>query len=646
MKSFYNAIKKPVTHYLKKSKEGIKGLDTLTQKIKTLEIEDQINFSSNRELYLEQIFAYKPSIFRQKINDDFNYADRFNLNYSNQFGIKKIGLSYVLNRQFSTKVVTVNNPKPRIHSGGDFGKLVKESSIFVDKSLFIKEILEDSSEAILITMPRRWGKSLNLDMLKRFLSVEVDSEGNTIPNNQTENYKLFAGGKIEVLYCGKKIEKEILTSDLVVKYPEYLDLQGQYPVIFIDFKGCKGRNFEVVKLKLNKIITDTLKNFSYLSLSKKTFKGSTIGQEYSELLSITKSGNSKKAIKDLSSLLYSYHDKEVWILIDEYDAAANLAYLEFSDEDAKAVSDLFSDVLEPALKGNSSLEKGVMTGVQYIVQSGMLSGLNNLSKNNITSTIYSRYYGIDQKEMNLLLNHFNVDEQNALKIKKWYNGYKSNIGSAENPDFIDKYNIWSVVNYLNKQTDGFKPYWEKSGSVDGFLQNLFKNKSFKETIENLVNGKSILIDQNKEDFNINDFRELKAIRHSVGNIDIEKDGLSLFYSYLFITGYLTMNESGQFQLPNKEIQIEMRNYLKEYYKKIFNIPTESLDNLTLALEQIFYKDNKEVSNIFIKDFGPKLSDVVKNLKVYNNENDALTDNGLFANESLMHSLLVKVCSKE
>jgi hypothetical protein len=217
-----------------------------------------------------------------------------------------------------------------------------------------------------------------------------------------------------------------------------------------------------------------------------------------------------------------------------------------------------------------------MTGVQYIVKSGMLSGLNNLSKYNVTSTKYSKYYGIDQKEMNLLLNHFNVDEQNGLKIKNWYNGYKSNNGSTEKPDFIDKYNIWSVVNYLNKQNDGFKSYWEKSGSVSEFLKKLFKNKSFKKTIEDLVNGKSISIGQPKEDFDIDDFQQLKAIKDSVNNIDIRINGFNLIYSYLFITGYLTRNELGQLQFPNKEIQNEMSNYLKEYYTTIFNIPTESL----------------------------------------------------------------------
>lgn len=146
--------------------------------------------------------------------------------------------------------------------------------------------------------------------------------------------------------------------------------------------------------------------------------------------------------------------------------------------------------------------------------------------------------------MDLLLKHFEIDESEAARIKDWYIGYKSNKGTAEKPDFVDKYNIWSVVNYLNHQSDGFKSYWEKGGSVSDFLNKLLKNKSFKETIENLVNGKNIYIGEPKEDFDIDDFKQLKSIKDGINNIDITGYGLKLFYSYLFITGYLTRNKLG------------------------------------------------------------------------------------------------------
>jgi len=641
MKSFYNLLKKPFTHYLKKDilRRGVKGKNILTQKIKTLEIKDKIRIS-NRGLNEKKSFSYKPSIIHLKINDDFNYINQFKLNDFNQFGIKKIGLSNLLYRQFSTKVDRINNPAPHIHTDGDFGELVKQSSTFVDKSLFVNEIIKHPSEVILITMPPRWGKSLNLDMLKRFLSIEVDKKGNTILNNQNENYKLFAGGKIEVMDGYKKIQKEIPISELVVKIPKSLNLQGQYPVIYMDFKDCKGENFEELIFKLKKKITETIQNFGYLAKSKKAFSCvTTIGQKYKELLNEIDSGILEFLIKELCSLLYSYHDKSVWILIDEYDAPVNEAFLKFSDKDAKTVLELFLYLYEITFKGNSFLEKGVLVGVQDIVKNGITSGFNNLSKQDLTSIRYSKYFGIDQKEINLLLNHFNIDEQHALKIKNWYNGYKSNITSIQQPNFIDKYNIWSVVNYLNKQNDGFKPYLEKSALVSELLQKLIKNESLRKTFEDLVNGETIVIRRPMEEFDIYHFKKLKAIKDSVGNKDIREYEFQLIYSYLYITGYLARDEFGYSLLPNKEIHIEMSNYLKDYYTTIFNIPTESFNDLTLLLDQIFYKDIKEASNIFIKEFGPKLEDIIKNLQVYNNDNDALTVKGLFENEDLMHSLL-------
>ena len=445
----------------------------------------------------------------------------------------KSGLHQKIDRSFSTTVEREILPiKKEMHIGGDFADVVTGSSIFVDKSLFVKEIIEDSSKVILITMPRRWGKSLNLDTLKRFLSIEEQN------SQQKElNKKLFTGGEIQVQQGFTTITKQIKSSKLVTENPEALNIQGQFPVIFIDFKDCKGDNFEKVKFNLNKKITDTIENFGYLALSEKTFSGLiTIGQKYSELLSNTKSGIFKDTIKDLSSLLYSYHDKKVWILIDEYDAAANKAYLEFNEEDANQASDLFRGIFESALKGNEHLEKGVMTGVQYIVKSGMLSGLNNLSKYNATGTKYSKYYGINQDEMNLLIEHFGIDESKAARIKDWYNGYKSNIGTAEEPDFVDKYNIWSVVNYLNRQSDGFQSYWENHNLGNVINKEILKNPIIKNIVEDLINNNHLVLTNLTSDFNIDDFNALKSILNKHDQINIKQDGVDLLFSYLFITG--------------------------------------------------------------------------------------------------------------
>ena len=588
-----------------------------------------------------------PQVFKQPLTTH-NHIGSYHINFKDlhYFSQSKLnnGFNTQIKKYFSSISATKeSNTKKYIQSGGNFEDLVTNSSIFVDKSLFIKEIIEDSGKTILITMPRRWGKSLNLDMFKRFLSIEeMDSKTKEL------NKQIFKQS-IKTNLDKTKSQLNISTTQIKItdeniigqtKVIDSLELQGQYPVIFIDFKDCKGSNFEDVAKKLQRKIVKTIEKFGYLDLSQKTYSGKiTIGQKYNELFDQIRLGNFDTAVKELSTLLYAHHGKKVWILIDEYDAAVNKAYLEFNDEEAKQVSELFRGIFESALKGNNNLEKGVLTGVQYIVKSGMLSGLNNLSKYNIINFKYSQYYGINQEEMNDLMQHFKIEESQAAKIKDWYNGYQENIGTDENKIFIHKYNIWSVVNYLNRQNDGFRSYWEESGSVD-FIKPLFKQQNFKKKIEDLVNAKNIKIDELAIDFSVDNFRTLKQITNSNGKIEINSAGFELIFSYLFITGYLTIanDKNTEFKLPNKEIKTELEKNLKNYYKTIFNIEPEKFSELTEILNVVFEQKNSlEIKEIFEKNFGPKFSELIKNVKMFNNSNE--NSNGLFANEDLMHSLL-------
>lgn len=608
----------------------------LNFKLQLEDLYNEIILSVNEEVLYEKTTELSQNGSDVNINDLFEDLDsKFqmpsmvnkNVTVPSKGGLFGNKLTKSLTRSFSSTVEKI----PKIYIGGDFKDLVTKSDVFVDKSLFIKEILEDPAEAILITMPRRWGKSLNLDMLKRFLSVQVDKDGKIIDLKITNNYKLFAGGEIDLDFDNTNYLKalKISTDDFCIKR------QGQYPVIHIDFKDCKGSDVNEIKGTLQSELYKTVAKFSYLKNSEKEYEISTIKDAYLKLAEDIKLGNFKHSLKELSALLHAHHGKKVWILIDEYDAAANKAYLEFSTEEAKQVSGLFRGTFESAFKGNEHLEKGVMTGVQYIVKSGMLSGLNNLTRYNVTDTKYSQYYGINQQEMDYLLKAFNIDLESdkATGIQNWYNGYQEKDINTEN-DYINKYNIWSVVNYLNAYADSkytpFKSYWEKSGSVSEFLNNIFVNKSFKQAIENLTNGYSISIGEPKTDFDINDFKNLKEIKDNINVINLTESGLNLIYSYLFITGYFTMNENGQLKFPNKEIQKEMSNYLKDFYNQIFNIPTENFIKVTNVLSEVFVaKDQNEIKILFKEKFAPQFEKLI-----------SLVDKDkVFGNEDMVHSLL-------
>jgi len=528
-----------------------------------------------------------------------------------------------------------------IYTGGDFENLVTQSSIFVDKSLFIKEIIEEPSQVILITMPRRWGKSLNVDMLKRFLSIEESD-----PSKKELNKKIFEQ-KVKTDSGNITSKLNISTKKLLVvdednigqkKEIDALQFQGQDPVIFIDFQDCKGATLKAVESNLKDKIVKTLKQFSYLTISTQLYEKTTIGQSYDELLNIASSGRFNTAIKELSALLHAHHGRKVWILIDEYDAPVNKAYLEFNIADVKTVTDLFREIFESSLKGNEHLEKGVMTGVQYIVKSGMLSGLNNLSKYNATNVKYSKYYGINQEEMRILVEHFRINPEVALKIKDWYNGYKGlELDETQTKIMVDKYNIWSVVNYLNRQNDGFKSYWENNSLGEVINKKIIKHSLVKEAVENLINNDSVVLSTLFDDFSFDNFQELKSMTTTPEQVDITQDGMDLLFSYLFITGYLTKVSHNEYMIPNKEIKTEFEKKIKEHYNQIFNIPPSKFNELTKVLSSVFVEENiNKLPTIFKEEFGPRLSNLISELKLSDTDN---VEKGLFGNEDLMHSLL-------
>ena len=382
---------------------------------------------------------------------------------------------------------------PRIKRDGDFKDLVTQSTIFADKSLLIRDIIEDSDTTLLLAMPRRWGKTVNLDMLKRFLEITVDSNDNPISRETTDNYKLFAGGQIDVGIRGKIVLPPLKIADTkLFNETKSLDIQGTYPVIYIDFKNCKASSFNSVQAKVKKALSKCFKQHNYLEDSKK------LKEEDREQIKIYTGTISSKSLTDeevesglqfLSDMLFHHYDQQkVWILIDEYDAVANIAYREFDTSNLKKTIKLFSGIYETALKTNSCLEKGVLTGVQYIAQSGMLSGLNNLGKFDFTSAKYAQHYGIDQNEVDFFFDHFSVPKIPGNKAKLWYNGYKVKKYCPENPEvhlkeIVGKYNIWSIISYL-KEGDftSFKSYWEKSGNIN-FMDDLFTKPEVREQVE-------------------------------------------------------------------------------------------------------------------------------------------------------------------
>ena len=535
---------------------------------------------------------------------------------------------------------------PRIKKDGSFKDLVTQSTIFADKSLFIKTVIEDTSTGLLIAMPRRWGKTVNLDMLKRFLEITVDINGEPISREDTDNYKLFAGGQIDAGMRGKVDLPPLKIADAILfDETKALDLQGTHPVIYIDFKNCKADDYNSIKKLVRTELSESFNQHVYLQDSPKlSVRQRKLVEQYIEESEDTLI---ETGLKVLSKALHDHYGKKVWILIDEYDAVLNAAYQNqcFSDSDLRSTVSLFRGSYEKALKGNKFLEKSVITGIQFIAKASAGSGLNNLEKIDVTTPQYAPYYGLSQKEFEHFCQHFGVPKKYFEAAKRWYDGYTVRVYDQEKnqvTDHIDnKYNVWSIVSYL-KDADfkNFKSYWEESGSID-FLQDLFKLTNIKEKIEQLVddkNGKSGTIVFNREsNFSDKDFSTLKNMMGS--NKVVGEDGINILFSYLFILGYLTVDglNHDSYKIPNMEIKHEMGKRLIEYYQTICTIDPEKIQGLTDILQNVITIKEPDQNNIkgLFKNFYIQFKEVIKGITLVNDKNDE----GVFTNEDIVHSIL-------
>lgn len=469
----------------------------------------------------------------------------------------------------------VNNRKePKgIYFNEDFRDVVEKSSIVIDKSLFIKEIIESDDVITLITMPSRWGKTLNFDMLNRFLSIQYDRKTKTIiPNTQTDNYKLFTGGKIDLHYSRSGKKKKTLKKLKIAKNKNImLNYQGQFPVIYLTFTSCYHRKSIIeIESKLKEIIISLLKQYCYLNKSEVCSNDITnatviVKDKYKELLANVDK-DYKTTIRDLSHLLHIHHSKKVWILIDEYDTVANESYQIFEDDEAQNVTKLFQNIFETTLKDNKSLAKGVLTGVHCLVKSGLLSGFDNLGKYSMKDNKYSQYYGVNQEEMEILQSHFNLND-NQKEILSKYIGFheKINIHSSHNDDnevveYRMKYNIHSIVKYLNNHLDRYRPYWIESEKIEIFRKVIANNVDIRNEIDSMVQGNSINNFDLIIDFSINDFKILKnMIKHGEILEINRKQYVDVLFSYLYTLGYITHIGNEEYKLPNIEIKEFMQD---------------------------------------------------------------------------------------
>lgn len=374
----------------------------------------------------------------------------------------------------------------------DFKSIIEENYYYVDKTDLISNLLYDGAKVNLFTRPRRFGKTLNMSMLKHFFDIE----------NGEENRKLF--------------------EDLKISDSEYMTEQGKYPVIFISFKNLEEEDWNNCLRKIKNLIGDLYNEFEFLrkKLNKRDLKFfDSIWMEEEDVVW-------ESALKNLTRYLYNYYgERKVIVLIDEYDTPIIQSYQEGYYK--KAIL-FFKNFYGDALKDNSYLQYGVMTGILRIAKEGIFSGLNNLKVDTIFNERYSDFFGLTEKEVTKAVRYYEL-EYEMEEVKKWYDGYQ--FGSSE------IYNPWSIINFLSAKQ--LRPYWiGVSGNklIDEMLDN--GNKELFDDLGKLFNKEKVykqINDYSEFTFDINDIWQL------------------FLYS-----GYLTTDGEKQkkeypLRIPNKEI---------------------------------------------------------------------------------------------
>ena len=429
----------------------------------------------------------------------------------------------------------------------DFKKLIENNALYIDKTKFITELLDDAAEVKLFIRPRRFGKTLNMSTLKYFFDIK----------NASENRKLF--NRLD-------IEKSV-----------YISEQGKYPVIFISMKGIKTKNWEYCLYDLKGLIGDLYNEFEYIrevlnESELNTFNKIWLKEDIAEY---------KNALKILTTYLYKYYKKEVILLIDEYDSPLISAYKYQYYDDA---SNFFKVFYGEALKTNPYLKTGIMTGIIRVVKAGIFSDLNNLNVYSILNEFYSEFFGFTQNEVKEALEYFDIKCE-LSEVKTWYDGYK--IGNSE------VYNPWSIIKFLQSEKIG--PYWiDTSGNflINDILKNV--DTDTMDTLQKLFLGESV-------EENISGNSDLSVLLNQE-----EIWELLLFSGYLTIDEKIgeEYEDIYSLRLPNKEV----REFFKKKFidakfgESLFRKTMEALKNLKfnsfekylqdILLKSISYNDTK------------------------------------------------------
>ncbi len=421
----------------------------------------------------------------------------------------------------------------------DYKKLIEGDFYYVDKTLFIKELLDTAGEVILIARPRRFGKTLNLSMLKYFFE-----------RSETKNAHLFQ-------------------KTLIWQENNYHALQGIYPVIFLTFKGIKAPSWQHAYEHIKLIIAEEFKRHAdYLMPSIPDYERKDYKALLERIGSQVDYGNS---LLFLSKLLFHHYKRRVLVLIDEYDAPIHAAY---TSDYYKELVDFMRELLTGLLKDNPFLERGILTGILRTAKEGIFSGLNNLKVCTVLDDTFNDKFGFTHREVGRLLDAYGLGMK-AEVIQAWYNKY--NFGATA------LYNPWSLLECVDNK-GALSPYWANT-SDNMLVKRLIAraDDTVKEEVERLLDGQT-------SQQEISNALALPAL----------DQGTKAVWSLLLFTGYLTYihhdlvegKDICTLAIPNEEIKILYRQLIHDIVQQ--SLTTAKIQAL---LKSLSVGDSVKVSEL-------------------------------------------------
>ena len=430
----------------------------------------------------------------------------------------------------------------------DFKILRIKKDYYIDKTKYIKDIIDNRSKVLLITRPRRFGKTLNMSMLRYYFD------------------------------CTKKDNKELFEGLKIMKQDEkYTSKLGYYPCIYLTLKDAGLQSYELMIMQLRTLLMDIYYENRYLLEEAEMAPGER--NIFNKIL-LAEANETEiiNGIKMLSKIMSNYHNKPVMLFLDEYDVPLQNAYVEGYYE--KCIK-FFKTFYGITFKDNPYIEKTILTGVSRVAKESIFSGANNFHVYTVLDDEFSDDFGITEKEMDKIIDDFEIQDQKE-EIKKWYDGYT--IGNTEGI-----YNPWSILNYLTDKK--LIPYWVNTSSNDLIKLILKNSATVKEKIEQLLRDEEIEVPINLETV-------IVGIEKNEENIW----GLLLGTGYLKVTEIVDLAHGiYKVKIPNYEIKFLFQNIIREWFNdKVIgnNLNTILKDLVTLNLKEFEKKFQVLVRQMF------------------------------------------------